>query len=246
MKPDEVVARLYDLSLLARAKSLDLQSVAPQLDALGFMLANAANSHAQLFQDLWVLFETGRKRDGYFADIGAADGVHMSNTYLLEKQFGWSGIVADGNPFFREHLSKNRACWICTRCVAAHSGQTVAFNRTQNPMLATIERYSGSDFHAERRRDGKIVDVETISLSDLLEQAAAPDIVDYLSIDTEGSEFDILNAFDFSRRTFRFITVEHNFAPVRDDICKLLESHGFRRALGGLTKWDDWYRNASV
>ncbi|MBK7635080.1 MAG: FkbM family methyltransferase [Saprospiraceae bacterium] len=59
--------------------------------------------------------------------------------------------------------------------------------------------------------------------------------IDYLSIDTEGSEYDILSSFNFDRYTFGIITVEHNYTAYRDRIKDLLESKGYRRVLTNLS-----------
>ena len=78
----------------------------------------------------------------------------------------------------------------------------------------------------------------TNSLEDFLEKHDAPRQIDYLSIDTEGSEYEILAAFPFEDWDIRLITVEHNFTPMREDIRTLLERHGYVRQE---VEWDDWY-----
>ena len=83
--------------------------------------------------------------------------------------------------------------------------------------------------------------VETISLVDLLKKYNAPKHIDYLSIDTEGSEFDILENFDFNTYSFSVITCEHNYTPMRDKIYDLLTSKGYERKLTEVSRWDDWY-----
>jgi hypothetical protein len=83
--------------------------------------------------------------------------------------------------------------------------------------------------------------VETVTLSDLLKSHNAPTVIDFLSIDTEGSEFEILNSFDFKEYSFNFICVEHNYTNKRDRIFDLLTSNGYRRILSHISKWDDWY-----
>jgi hypothetical protein len=92
-----------------------------------------------------------------------------------------------------------------------------------------------------RQIRGTTYPVETITLTELLQSHGAPEVIDYLSIDTEGSEFDILNAFEFNRYRFRVITVEHNFAPQRGDIYRLLTEHGYRRVAETASRFDDWY-----
>ena len=97
-----------------------------------------------------------------------------------------------------------------------------------------------------RKLRGTSYDVTTISLNDLLAEHGAPEVIDYLSVDTEGSEFDILNALDFDRWSFRILTVEHNFAPQREDIHALLTSKGYARVLEDVSRFDDWYVNAEA
>ena len=62
-----------------------------------------------------------------------------------------------------------------------------------------------------------------------------------MSIDTEGSEYDILKDFNFEKYTFKIITVEHNFTKNREKIKNLLESKGYVRVYEKFSKWDDWY-----
>jgi hypothetical protein len=84
--------------------------------------------------------------------------------------------------------------------------------------------------------------VETISLTDLLDQRGAPTEIDYFSIDTEGSELEILEAFDFSRWRFNAITVEHNYVSAsRNAIYDILTANGYTRVCTELAQWDDWY-----
>jgi hypothetical protein len=81
----------------------------------------------------------------------------------------------------------------------------------------------------------------TISLKDLLLESNAPKEIDYLSIDTEGSEYRILEAFDWNEYRFHVITVEHNFSEERVLISELLKSVGYKQVYVELSKFDDWY-----
>jgi FkbM family methyltransferase len=203
------------------------------------------SSQAQLMQDLWVLFETRSKRGGYLVEFGASDGLELSNTYLLESSFGWRGIVAEPQPLFHEPLRKNRNCFVSTLCVAAKSGSIVQFNQARDPLYSTISDYSAADHHAKLREDGTLIQVETISLFDLLAKAEAPKTIDYLSIDTEGSEFDILRAFDFDRYDVRLISAEHNYSPQRAKIFELLCANGYHHAISEANRifgFDGWNR----
>ena len=94
----------------------------------------------------------------------------------------------------------------------------MAFAATKHPELATIVGYESNDGHRQARQDHTVVEVETVSLNDLLAQHDAPQEVDYISIDTEGSELDILAPFDFKRWNVTLFSVEHNATAVEQDV----------------------------
>ncbi len=211
---------------------------------VSFVLRNFSQSSAQLFQDLFVLFSLELKSEGYFVEFGAANGVDLSNTVLLERAYGWRGILAEPAKCWHQDLRVNRRCAIDTRCVWSKSGERIEFNEVPERELSTIDRYSSKDAHLASRSLGTVYPVETVSLNDLLAGSNAPKAIDYLSVDTEGSELDILKAFDFAKYDVRIITVEHNFTPDRDAIHGLLVSKGFSRVLERFSLWDDWYIKA--
>lgn len=200
-------------------------------------------SKAQLRQDIFALAENKFKKGGFFVEFGACDGVYLSNTFLLEDEFGWSGILAEPARVWHEALAENRHCCIEKRCVWRVSGETIRFNEVDEGGLSTIDEFSSEDSHRENRKAGQIYEVESISLMDMLDQYNAPRQIDYLSIDTEGSEFDILDAFDFNKYRFNVITCEHNFTSRRNEIQELLERNGYTRKYESLSLFDDWYIN---
>ena len=83
--------------------------------------------------------------------------------------------------------------------------------------------------------------VETVSLKDLLIEHSAPPHINYLSIDTEGSELNIIKKFDFNSHTFDFISIEHNYRPDRHEIHELISSRGYRRIHKKLSRCEFWY-----
>lgn len=205
----------------------------------------ARASKSQIGQDIFALSELGAPPGGFFVEFGATNGVGRSNTWMLEKELGWSGILAEPARCWHHDLDANRRCLIEHRCVWKASGEKLAFNEVTDPELSTLSSFSDDDFHRAARRQHQSYEVETISLNDLLLTHQAPGTVDFLSIDTEGSEFDILAAFDFSQHRFRVIVCEHNYAPIRDRILALLTSRGYVRKYPDLSRFDDWYVLAS-
>ena len=203
-------------------------------------LALLPGSQSQLNQDLFVLSELGWKRGGFFVEFGATDGKTLSNTWLLEKEFGWTGILSEPARIWHAALgASGRTAKIERDCVWSTTGETLQFTETDWAELSTISEFAASDAH--NRKKARSYRVRTVSLNDLLARHGAPAVMDYLSIDTEGSEFRILEQLDFSRYRFRCITCEHNRQPVRDDIYRLLSAHGYRRKHVALSDFDDWY-----
>jgi FkbM family methyltransferase len=198
-------------------------------------------SKAQLRQDLFVLSQLAFKSGGYFVEFGATDGRKLSNSWLLEKEFGWTGILAEPAQTWHAKLAENRACRIDHRCVWSRSGESLRFAETELSELSLPADFGSKDRHRDLRRPQATYPVETVSLADLLATHGAPRDIDYLSIDTEGSELRILEAFDFSRYRFKIITCEHNYTDERAKIEALLSGHGYRRVFKDVSRFDDWY-----
>ena len=202
------------------------------------------SSKSQLGQDILALITSGAKKPGFFVEFGAADGVALSNSYLLEREFGWSGILCEPNRSWHKDLMRNRTCIIDTRCVYSKSGQQISFSENYISELSGISAFTGQDRHGILDRTTSSYQVQTISLLDLLKRHDAPKHVEFLSVDTEGSEFEILDSFDFSKYTFGFICVEHNFTPNRTKIRDLLRSKGYKNIHPQLSGFDDWFELA--
>jgi FkbM family methyltransferase len=200
-----------------------------------------SKSRSQLGQDLFALANSQMKRAGYFVEFGATDGIKLSNTYLLETSYDWQGILAEPAKVWHSSLQKNRKAKISKDVVWSTTGIELLFSQTGINSLSTLTSHKDSDMHQEARKDSIEYRVKSISLLDLLETFEAPRFIDFLSIDTEGSEVEILRAFDFTRYTFGSICVEHNYTPQREEIFQLLSSVGYRRVLQPLSYWDDWY-----
>lgn len=200
-------------------------------------------SKSQIFQDLFVLHVFDSKSSGFFVEFGATNGVGLSNTHILEAEFGWKGILAEPARCWTTELRANRNCTIDTRCVWKESGKTVKFLETSDAELSTVHTFEDRlDVHTTIRTENEMYDVETVSLTDLLTVHNAPRHIDYLSIDTEGSEYSILAHFDFEAFDISVITVEHNYVEKdRTQIQQLLTAKGYRRVFEKFSQWDDWY-----
>lgn len=177
-------------------------------------------------------------------EFGATNGRALSNTCLLEEEYGWTGILAEPNPVWHAALKANRpASIIDTRCVYTHTGAFVDFCAAADAEFGTMVAHL-EDGNQLVRASQNVIEVKTVSLSDLLIEHRAPHEIDFMSIDTEGSELEIIRAFDFTRWDVRNIAVEHNF---RDDEAKLdavMAGNGYRRVFKEYSRWDGWYTKA--
>jgi FkbM family methyltransferase len=214
---------------------------------LAYCFLNRHQSRSQILQDLWVGYELGERREGFFVEFGATDGSVNSNTWLLEKKYDWKGILAEPNPFWHSALAKNRNAAIDYRCVSSTSGKKVRFLTTDavDPELSGVAEFAGGDHFAGVRSEGVGIEVETVSLNQLLIDHHAPTRIDYMSIDTEGSEYDILRNFDFSCYVVELISVEQN-RETEAAVDALLACHGYERVFREFSQWDGWYVHAEL
>lgn len=201
-------------------------------------------SFSQFKQDLIVIDYYNKKRNGYFLEIGASDGILLSNCYTLEKNLDWSGICVEVIPYKFEQLKKNRNAICINKAI---------FNKSNEIVKFSIHKYgehkedgiSGITNYLDKHKDKVLknetqIDVETLSLVDLLTQNNAPPLIDYLSLDTEGTELEILQSNDYKKYNFGFISVEHNFIePRRSKIKKLLCDNNYK--FFGSKNADDFY-----
>jgi FkbM family methyltransferase len=203
------------------------------------IVALVETSNSQFLQDVFCLLLNRGKRNGFFVEFGACDGLLISNTVLLEREFGWTGILSEPSRHWQDSIRKNRNCIIDNRCVWKQTGERIEFAEftnddysTQSGILQTSE--SGLQVSSSYQ-------VETISLGDLLQAHKAPNHIDFMSIDTEGSEFEILQVFPFDKYSFGFIAVEHKTPETEGPIKDLLEKNGYKQTFRSVSGHDGFY-----
>tara|TARA_Y100000996_G_C22455399_1_gene615678 strand:- start:152 stop:853 length:702 start_codon:yes stop_codon:yes gene_type:complete len=208
---------------------------------LEYFVINKWSSPSQLGQDLFVIYFLGGKKNGFFIEIGACDGIQLSNSLKLEK-LGWNGIISEPSPYWINKI-KDRKCIISTKAVFNESDKKLDFSSVENfPDLSGIQSSLDKDDNNKQRKDSKLYKVETITLNDLIEQKAPNDNINYISIDTEGSEYEIIKDFNFKKYNIDIFTIEHNFiANKRSSIFNLMTQNGYIRVFQNLSQWDDWY-----
>lgn len=194
-------------------------------------------------QDLFVIDALAGLRGGYFLDSGASDGVNGSNSLLLESEFGWRGICVEPNNDLFARLSRVREC-ACVNCCLFDVEGDVAFYEAAGVLGGIARAYDPGHLEYVRSMTSLIADAEgkcdgivvknARTIRSVLREHGAPEVIDYWSLDTEGSELTLLQSFPFDEYVVRVLTVEHNFTPAREKIRRFLETHGYRvgRELG--------------
>jgi hypothetical protein len=225
--------------------------------ALGGFLERATRealmySLSQCGQDLYVLEQLGGQTGGFFLDSGAANGVGASNTLLLESDYGWTGVCVEPNSQYFAELIRNRRC-LCVNCCLYHSERVVDFLESAEGLGGILDEYdprvlqqAKSSFSLVEDANGKLntVPKPARTIRSVLDECAAPRVIDYWSLDTEGSELAILRSFPFDQYAFRVLTVEHNWGVARGAIRGFLESRGYAHSAAlGL---DDCYVNPDL
>lgn len=219
-----------------------------------FMLETTLQIHgyySQIGQDKYLnenFFHN--KKKGVFIDIGAYDGITHSNTYFFEKELGWTGICFEPIPRLYEKLRKNRNCRCVNACVANAKG-TVDFlfvDGVPEMLSGMLQTYDARQFERvkyETAHDGGTyysIKLPSVTFNDVLAENGIT-YIDFLSLDTEGSELMILQSIDFNKVTIYAISVENNFGESK--IRELLESKGFQY-ITRLAKQDEVYINAKL
>lgn len=192
--------------------------------------------YAQHSQDEFldqVIFN--RKEKGFFIDIGAHDGITFSNTYFLEKRRNWEGICFEPNPKVFQKLVNNRNCITENCCIGALNGIVLFWQISGYSEMLSGIKSSFDEKHISRikkelkEKGGELVEIQVpvreLSTFELIKNNK----VNYLSIDTEGNEFDILKSIDFNLNRVEVISVENNYQDQR--ISNYLTDFGYKKVL---------------
>ncbi|MFQ6537262.1 MULTISPECIES: FkbM family methyltransferase [Aphanothece] len=199
-------------------------------------------TNSQSLQDLFALYCKG-PGPGYFLEFGLANGTSLSNTLLLEL-LGWKGLGGEPNPVLRELAQARRSIPVVAEALYATSGDVLHF--ACNGLYGGLEEAGERLVQEARAAYTESIEVQTITLGDLLDREKAPKRIDYFSLDVEGAEEMILSHLPLDRYRFACLTVEHNYSAQRPRIRRLMKQQGFQRVFRELSGHDDWYVNSAM
>jgi hypothetical protein len=190
-----------------------------------------------------VLRLLGGLRGGFFLDSGASDGFNGSNTLRLETEYGWRGICVEPNAALFAQLVRHRRC-ACVNCCLYDRDTTVDFLEGAGVYGGILDEYDPAHLRFVAHSAGPAAVATTSrkrarTVRSLLREHRASPVIDYWSLDTEGSELAILRSFPFDEYRFRVLTVEHNDSPARREIAAFLAARGY--VLAATLGIDDCY-----
>jgi FkbM family methyltransferase len=211
-------------------------------------IKNKNDIKSQLYQDVFASFVIGDKFDKTFFEFGATNGIDLSNSYMLETSLNWKGALSEPSPQWHSELKKNRPnSNIITECIWSESDKELDFFVSDVGVLSSLNDFKESDKismpgnTSARLKNGKIVSVKTISLNQVVEKEFKFKPPSYISVDTEGSEYEILKVFDFKRFRPVVFTIEHNFTELQLKIDELMKANDYLRVFRKITTFDAWY-----
>lgn len=190
--------------------------------------------YSQHGQDKFIDEFFGAKIGGVFVEIGAHNGEAFSNTCFLERERQWTGLLVEPLPHCFEQMKEKRNCQMLNACISDKEGEEdfLYMNGWTEMLSGLVNSYDPKhkmriDKEAvEYNCQGQTIKVKTYTGKKVFEDFNLKNI-DYLSVDTEGSELQILQSIDFGAVNIKCISVENNYND--DTILKYLTRFGYRR-----------------
>ena len=162
--------------------------------------------YSQFGQDKFIIENIFKmKKNGFFIEAGAGDGINISNTYKLEKEYSWNGLCVEPNQELYKKLILNRNCYTTNELL--YSEDNLEMDFTNYNLLGGIETHLREKI---QNKNIKTTKKKTVTLNKVLEKINAPNIIDYFSLDTEGSEYEILKGIDLNKYKINYLSVEIN------------------------------------
>jgi FkbM family methyltransferase len=198
------------------------------LDTYSWLVSRRRGSYSQHGEDRFVIdFFRGRKK-GFYLDIGASHPFRLSNTYLLYRS-GWSGATVEPIP----RLGKLHRRWrprdtLMPVAAGVKSGALQFFEMTPS-VLSTLDPSVAEGYIA----NGSAVlsrryTIDVLPINEIVERVNAIAPVDFLSIDVEGLDAEVLGEIDFMRFRPGLICIEANSNAVRQRTEVLLGQGGYK------------------
>lgn len=204
--------------------------------------------HAQFGEDRLLADRFFRGREsGICVEVGAGDGVRFSNSAYFER-LGWRCLLIEANPEAASACQRNRTGTVVHAAVVAKStGEPVSFAIAEDCGDLSSLEMNEHNLTALKRYFGRValryVDVPASTLDALLESWQPDGPIDFVTIDVEGKEYEVLQGFDLERWAPRIVIVERNERRPQWRVLRYFRRAGYR--FGMKSGVNDWYMRPS-
>lgn len=210
----------------------------------GVVSAHFSKAQGQLLQDIFAVLASAGKRNGTFVEVGVGTGQYLSNTYLMETELDWTGVLVEPNRSSHESIKSCRKAHLDMRAATSSGGQTLVFEEVVGS--GEFSRLVGSKGHRLDDYQIERYEVKTVTLNEVFEDKGMSHEIDFMSIDTEGSELDVLQGIDFNKYSFTALAIEHNYDDAKlAAIRALLTRHGYLQVFQDISNFDAWFVHSS-
>ncbi len=151
------------------------------------------------------------KKNGFFIEIGAYDGIIGSNCYHFEKFLNWEGIAIEASKIQYDKLKNNRKCKTVNKAIS-NKIKDVEFVEVIEGLtqMSGINNENNTAIQIINNNENSKTKISKITTTTFEEEIKSNFEIDYLSIDIEGEELDLLKSIDFNKYTIKVISVENN------------------------------------
>lgn len=236
--PAELLQALAPRRAARATDGVSLRTRLAELVPIAEQHAAVEGPHAQFGEDRILAAIFAGRDHGWCAEVGAFDGRTGSATLLFEEH-GWDCLLVEPIPEFVDQIRRNRRC-VIEHCAASSSeGQVTFYVADGVPQMSTVE----TDAAHHRWIDevgGTVreITVRTAPLDDLLTAAGFPEL-QFLTIDVEGHELEVLRGLTLERFRPRIVIIEDNARSGSSEVKRHMAAHGYLNF--NRTGVNDWY-----
>ena len=151
------------------------------------------------------------KKNGFFIEIGAYDGIIGSNCYHFEKFLNWEGIAIEPSQIQYDKLKNNRTCKTINKAISNHKKDVEFLEVIEGlTQMSGINNENYTAIEAIKKSEKSKTKISKITTTTFDEEITSNTEIDYLSIDIEGGELDLLKSIDFNKYSIKIVSVENN------------------------------------
>lgn len=173
------------------------------------------------------------KRPGVYLDIATNHPIYSSNTFFFDRCLQWSGICVEASDVYFEPIFRERSCILVPTCISSTDGEEVQFKpfALQGGVISPHYKF----LNTVKSGKDSIKTLRCTTVEKILARSRL-NVIDFLSLDVEGHEVNVLQGVDFDKVIINVISVE--IGPRLKDVQTFLEGKGYQRHILNKTAFE--------